>query len=86
MKLNRLQRRFFYGIVSLVLLQTHKVGLYPLSLLFYLALICPAQMANYLLVHRRPRAVVAMLNGIRDWKRGALGLRLNGEYERLWGA
>jgi GT2 family glycosyltransferase len=68
---------------SLDFLQTHRVGVYPLSVWMYLGIIVPGQMIMYLLA-RRPRAVIAMLNGVRDWWSGRLGLRLNREYE-YWG-
>jgi GT2 family glycosyltransferase len=68
---------------SLNFLQTHRVGVYPLSVLMYLGIIVPGQIIMYLLA-RRPRAVIAMINGVLDWWRGNLGLRLKREYE-YWG-
>jgi GT2 family glycosyltransferase len=65
---------------SLVMLQTHHVGVYPLSLWMYLGIIVPGQMIMYLL-YRQPRALIAMVNGVRDWWAGRLGMRLQREYE-----
>jgi len=57
---------------SLYLLQRHKAGLYPVSLLVNLLLVCPFKMALFTLVLKWKNSL-GILQGIRDWRRGNLG-------------
>jgi GT2 family glycosyltransferase len=57
---------------SLYLIQRHRIGYYPVSLLVNLLLVCPFKMLVFvILLHWRNSA--GILQGIRDWKRGRYG-------------
>ena len=58
---------------SLYLIQRHKIGYYPLSLLVNLFVVCPVQDAGLCesLVFRWKNSV-AIWKGIRDWRAGKL--------------
>jgi len=57
---------------SLYLLQRHKVGFYPLSLLVNLFCVCPFKMALFALVLRWKNSI-GIFRGIRDWQAGKYG-------------
>jgi GT2 family glycosyltransferase len=57
---------------SLYLIQRHKIGYYPLSLLVNLLIVCPFKMLVFLLVFRWKNSV-GIWKGIRDWRAGKLG-------------
>jgi GT2 family glycosyltransferase len=57
---------------SLYLIQRHKIGYYPLSLLVNLFVVCPFKMLVFALVFRWKNSV-AIWKGIRDWRAGKLG-------------
>jgi hypothetical protein len=57
---------------GLYLLQRHKVGYYPLSLLVHLLLVCPFKMVLFALVFRWKNSV-GIFRGIRDWHSGNFG-------------
>jgi GT2 family glycosyltransferase len=57
---------------SLYLIQRHKIGHYPLSLLVNLFVVCPFKMLVFALVFRWENSV-GIWKGIRDWRAGKLG-------------
>src|SRR5262249_6372191 len=57
---------------GLYLLQRHKVGLYPLSLMVNCLLACPFKMALFALVLRW-RNSVGIFRGMQDWRLGRYG-------------
>jgi GT2 family glycosyltransferase len=57
---------------GLYLLQRHKVGYYPLSLLVNLLAVCPFKMGLFALLLRWKNSV-GIYRGFRDWRRGKLG-------------
>jgi GT2 family glycosyltransferase len=56
----------------LYLLQRHKIGVYPLSLVIYLLVVCPAKMALFALLAKGQNSV-GIYRGIRDWREGKYG-------------
>ncbi len=57
---------------SLYLLQRHKVGLYPLSLMVNLFCVCPFKMGLFALMLRWKNSL-GIFRGIRDWQAGKYG-------------
>jgi GT2 family glycosyltransferase len=57
---------------ALYLLQRHKAGWYPLSLLTYLTLVCPGKMLMFGLLGRWGNAA-GIFRGLRDWRRKQYG-------------
>jgi len=57
---------------GLYLLQRHKAGLYPLSLLINLFIVCPFKMALFALLLRWKNSL-GIYRGIRDWRQGKYG-------------
>lgn len=57
---------------NLYLLQTYRVGHYPLSLLVHLFAVCPVKMAIFALLWRWPN-VRGIWRGIQDWRQGKYG-------------
>ena len=57
---------------SLYLIQRHKFGYYPLSLLVNLFVVCPFKMLVFALVFRWKNSI-GIWKGIRDWRAGKLG-------------
>jgi len=57
---------------SLYLLQRHKAGYYPLSLLINLFMVCPFKMGLFALLFRWKNSV-GIYRGIRDWRAGSYG-------------
>ena len=57
---------------GLYLLQRHKVGYYPWSLLVHLFLVCPFKMVLFALMFRWKNSV-GIFRGIRDWRSGNFG-------------
>ena len=57
---------------GLHLLQRHRVGFYPLSLLVHLFLVCPFKMVLFAAL-LRGRNSLGIYRGIRDWRRGRFG-------------
>jgi GT2 family glycosyltransferase len=57
---------------NLYLLQRHKVGFYPWSLLVNLLLVCPFKMAIFAAMFKGSNSV-GIYRGIRDWQAGKLG-------------
>jgi GT2 family glycosyltransferase len=57
---------------GLYLLQRHKVGYYPLSLLVHLLFVCPFKMVLFALMFRWKNSV-GIFRGIRDWRSGNFG-------------
>jgi GT2 family glycosyltransferase len=57
---------------SLYLLQRHRIGVYPLSLLVHCLVVCPFKMALFALALRW-RNSVGIFRGMQDWRRGRYG-------------
>jgi len=57
---------------SLYIIQKHRIGYYPLSLLVYLFVVCPLKMLLFVLL-LCPKNAVGIWKGIRDWRAGKLG-------------
>jgi len=57
---------------SLYLIQRHRIGFYPVSLLVNLLVVCPFKMLLFALLLRW-RNSAGILKGIRDWYRGRYG-------------
>ena len=57
---------------GLYLLQRHRIGFYPLSLLVHLLIVCPFKMALFAVVLRW-RNSAGIYRGIRDWCKGSYG-------------
>jgi len=57
---------------GLYLLQRHKVGYYPVSLLVHLLFVCPFKMVLFALMFRWKNSV-GIFRGIRDWRSGNFG-------------
>jgi len=57
---------------GLYLLQRHRVGFYPLSLLVHLFLVCPFKMALFAAL-LRGRNSLGIYRGIQDWRCGRFG-------------
>ena len=57
---------------SLYLIQRHRIGFYPVSLLVNLLVVCPLKMMVFVLLLRW-RNSAGILEGICDWKRGRYG-------------
>jgi hypothetical protein len=57
---------------NLYLLKTHRVGIYPLSLVVHLVAVCPAKVAFFAAMFRWAN-VRGILRGIQDWRRGRFG-------------
>jgi hypothetical protein len=57
---------------ALYLLQRHKVGWHPVTLLSHLFIVCPAKMVLFLVL-LRPTNSVAIWRGIRDWRQKRFG-------------
>jgi GT2 family glycosyltransferase len=57
---------------GLYLLQRHRIGFYPLSLLVHLLLVCPFKMTLFALVWRWKNSL-GIYQGIRDWRQGKYG-------------
>jgi GT2 family glycosyltransferase len=57
---------------SLYLIQRHKVGYYPLSLLVYLFAVSPLKMLLFVVMLRWKNAL-GIYHGIRDWRAGQYG-------------
>lgn len=57
---------------TLYLLQRHRIGYYPLSLLTFILVVCPAKMIIFMCCFRWANCV-GIYRGIRDWRRGKYG-------------
>jgi GT2 family glycosyltransferase len=57
---------------GLYLIQRHKIGFYPLSLLVHVFVVCPFKMALFALLFRWKNSV-GIYQGIRDWRHNTYG-------------
>ncbi|MCX7865515.1 glycosyltransferase family 2 protein [Limisphaera sp. VF-2] len=69
---NRPVQLYYSTRNNLYVLQRHRIGIHPLTLWAYLALICPAKMLLFLLLGRWGNAR-GIWQGICDWYRGRYG-------------